>query len=65
MPVVGYDENNIFLAESLSELMNCNHEIYNRKLSYEEFERLWNTSMLKMPLYTHTFFVVERKQEME
>ncbi len=61
VPVVGYDEKQIFLAESLTELVNCDEKMYNRRIKNEEFERLWNTSMLKMPLYSHTFFVVERK----
>lgn len=58
VPVVGYDEENIFLAESLEELVNCSEETYNRKISNGDFKALWNTSMLKMPLYTHTFYTV-------
>ena len=61
VPVVGYDEDNIFLAESLSECINCDKKIYNRKISNKDFLTLWNTSMLKMPLYTHTFYIVEKK----
>lgn len=60
IPVVGYDEENILLAESLPEYVNCNEKTYNRKMSKKEFLTLWNTSMLKMPLYTHTFFVIEK-----
>ncbi len=60
VPVVGYDENNIFMAESLAELVNCNENTYNRKICNEDFQALWNTSMLKMPLYTHTFFSVNQ-----
>jgi ABC-type bacteriocin/lantibiotic exporter with double-glycine peptidase domain len=56
VPVVGYDENNIFLAESLEEFVNCNEKHYNRKISNEDFKVLWNTSMLKMPLYINTFY---------
>lgn len=29
VPVVGYDENNVFIAESLKELVNCNEKYYN------------------------------------
>jgi len=61
VPVVGYDEDNIFMAESLAELVNCGQNTHNRKISNEDFRILWNTSMLKMPLYTHTFFSVDRK----
>ena len=62
VPVVGYDENHIFLAESLAEFVNCNEKSYNRKLSNKDFLALWNTSMIKMPLYTHTFYVIEKKE---
>lgn len=58
VPVVGYDERNIFLAESLSEHVNCNEQYYNRKLPIKEFKKLWNTSMLKMPFYRNTYYSV-------
>lgn len=61
VPVVGYDEDNIFLAESLGELVNCNENTHNRKISNEDFKILWNTSMLKSPLYTYTFYSINRK----
>jgi len=60
VPVIGYDENNIFIAESLAKLVNCNGNTYNRKICNEDFKILWNTSMLKMPLYTHTFYSINR-----
>ena len=60
VPVVGYDEQNIFIAESLVELSNCNEPHYNRRIPAKEFKRLWNTAMPKMPLYGNTFFTVER-----
>lgn len=56
VPVVGYDESHFFLADSLAELANCSGNGYNRKISYADFQKLWNTSMWKMPLYRHTFF---------
>lgn len=58
VPVVGYDESGFFLADSLAELSNCSGNGYNRKVENADFRRLWNTSMLKMPLYRHTFFRV-------
>ncbi len=60
VPVVGYDEQNVFIAESLAELSNCNEPHYNRRIPTKEFKKLWNTAMLKMPLYANTFFAVER-----
>lgn len=63
VPVVGFDEKHVFLAESLPELINCRNVAYNRRLRNEEFLRLWNTSMLKQPFYKNTYFVVKSKSE--
>lgn len=63
VPVVGFDEEHVFLAESLPELINCRNVAYNRRLRNEEFLRLWNTSMLKQPFYKNTYFVVKSKSE--
>lgn len=59
VPVVGYDEENIFIAESLKELTNCSEEYYNRKVPIKEFKKLWNTAMLKMPLYRNTYITAQ------
>ena len=58
VPVVGFDRECIFIAESLAELANCQGTGYNRKIPVKGFRKLWYTSMLKMPLYRNTFFVV-------
>ena len=63
VPVVGFDEEHVFLAESLSELINCKNVLYNRRLRNEEFLQLWNTSMLKQPFYKNTYFAVKSKSE--
>lgn len=63
VPVVGFDEEHIFLAESLSELINCKNVLYNRRLRNEEFMQLWNTAMLKQPFYKNTYFVAKSKSE--
>ena len=55
VPVVGYDENHIYIAESLKELVNCNERYYNRKIAVGVFRKLWNTSMLKIPCYRNTY----------
>lgn len=55
VPVVGYDEQHIFLAESMADFINCDEPYYNRKIPIKEFKTLWNTSMLKMPLYRNTY----------
>ena len=63
VPVVGFDEEHVFLAESLSELINCKNFLYNRRLRNEEFMQLWNTAMLKQPFYKNTYFVAKSKSE--
>lgn len=60
VPIVGYDEHHIFIAESLAEFINCHEQYYNRKIAIREFEKLWNTSMLKMPFYRNTYIVAHR-----
>lgn len=60
VPVVGFDENKIYLAESLKEFINCENELYNREIEISEFKKLWNTRMLKMPLYANTYLTFER-----
>lgn len=62
VPVVGYDKEYIFIAESLGEYVNCNEKYYNRKIAIKEFEKMWNTSMLKMPFYKNTYIVVYKNQ---
>lgn len=62
VPVVGYDEQYIFIAESLEELVNCGERYYNRKIPIKEFKKLWNTSMLKMPFYKNTYITACKKE---
>lgn len=56
VPVVGYDEQYIFIAESLEKFANCDGQYYNRRIPIKEFGKLWNTCMLKMPFYRNTYF---------
>lgn len=60
VPVVGYDEQGIFVVESLEELVNCSTPHYNRRISTRQFKQLWNTGMLKMPLYRCTYMTIEQ-----
>ena len=43
--IVGYDENFIYLVDSISDNSNANGSWYNRKLSTGEFEEIWSTNM--------------------
>lgn len=60
VPVVGYDEEFIYIADSWKAFANCGPEnvCYNRKVPVREFKKLWNTAMLKMPLYKNTLFTL-------
>lgn len=60
VPVVGYDEQYIFIAESLADFVNSNEQCYNRKILVKEFKKLWNTSMLKMPFYRNTYITISK-----
>lgn len=60
VPVVGYDEQHIFIAESLKELVNCECKYYNRRVDNKEFLKLWNTAMIKQPFYRNTYMIIER-----
>lgn len=58
VPVVGYDENNFYLADSWNEFANCEEKYYSRRIEKRAFQKLWNTGMMKMPLYRNTYFVL-------
>ena len=63
VPVVGFDECYVYLAESMEEYARCREKHYNRRVEIMEFKKLWNTSMLKMPFYKNTYFTVEKENE--
>lgn len=60
VPIVGFDDRYVFVAESLSELANCNCKYYNRRIEKKVFLQFWNTAMLKQPLFRNTFYVVTK-----
>lgn len=43
--IVGYDEDFIYLVDSISDYSNADGGWYNRKLSVKEFEEIWRTNM--------------------
>ncbi len=59
--ITGYDEEYIYFADSIKDWVNVDNAdaYYNRKVPVSEFKKLWNTSMLKMPLYRNMFFVMK------
>lgn len=58
VPVVGYDEEYIYLMDSVYSNRNERSAFYNRKLSIGEFKKLWNISMLRQPLFFNLFFEI-------
>lgn len=56
VPIVGYDEDYLYAAESLPELVNCQGGACNRRIPTADFLHLWNTAMLRQPFYKNTFF---------
>lgn len=43
VPIVGYDEDYIYIADSLDYMVNAENENYNRKVPVDEFKQLWKT----------------------
>jgi hypothetical protein len=64
-PVVGFDDEYFYIAESLKELINVKDMSYNRRVSISEFKKLWNTSDLKMPLYKYAYITVSSNKKLE
>lgn len=60
--IVGYDEENIFIAESLDYLANCKEQYYNRKLTNQKFLKFWDTREWYMPFYKNTYLVIAQEQ---
>lgn len=56
--VVGYDEQNIYLADSLAENKNASDARYNRVLTTEEFKKIWKNGT---PLPDNIYIVVENR----
>lgn len=65
VPVIGYDEEYIYIAESMSSLVNCKEEFYNRKISSQEFMKFWDTREFYMPFYQNTYLTVKEKDKKE
>lgn len=62
VPLVGYDEEYFYFAESLSDFANCQDEkgvSYNRKTDYEKFSRLWTNID---GYWENPYFVIENPE---
>lgn len=63
VPVVGYDRDFIYIAESLESNVNLEGKSYNRRVPVKEFQKLWNTALLEQPLWRNTYIVVREAEE--
>lgn len=69
--ITGYDEENIYFADSIKDWMNVESQkspdgselYYNRIVPLKEFNKLWNTSMLKMPFYFNIYYKMEKPEK--
>ena len=60
VPMVGYDKDYIYIAESVRGMANCLEEEkngYNRKIGIEQFERLWSNID---GVYNQPYFVIRK-----
>ncbi len=60
--VVGYNEKEVFIADSLDETINCDEEFFNRRLPWEEFMKYWNIREIYLPFYKYTYLVIEKPE---
>lgn len=58
--VVGFDEEYIYVVDSLEENKNCDSEFYNRRILVDDFKKMWHTSKIYAPLMTNLFFEMEK-----
>lgn len=57
VPVVGYDEKYIYLADSLKFMVNSSDTLYNRKVDIKDFCTLWRTWI---PMCNNTYFIINK-----
>lgn len=56
LPIVGYDKESIYAADSLPYKKNSDAENYNRKLSVGDFEKMWDSEY-----YPRTYITIKLK----
>lgn len=60
--VVGYDNENIYAVDSVEKVQISKSEHFNRIIPINEFKKLWNTSLLRHPLYFNLFFDISYRE---
>lgn len=51
LPIVGYDEENIYAADSLKYKENAENEYYNRIIGNSDFDKIWETGVFRKNTY--------------
>lgn len=51
LPIVGYDEEKFYAAESLQYKTNAENEQYNRIITNSDFEKMWETGVFRKNTY--------------
>lgn len=51
LPVVGYDQENIYTADSLKYKKNVENEYYNRVINISDFKDMWETGIFRKNTY--------------
>ena len=51
LPIVGYDEENFYAADSLQYKTNAENEQYNRIITNSDFEKMWETGVFRKNTY--------------
>lgn len=62
VPVIGYDTEYFYIAESLNYLINDESEkkLYNRKVNIKEFKKLWDIKNITIPIYSYTYITAKK-----
>lgn len=59
--VVGFDEDYIYVADSMKENTNTGNMSYNRKIPISDFKKIWLTSKIYQPLMFNLFFEMKKR----
>lgn len=58
VPVVGYDNEYIYIQDSVPSFRNSKQTSYNRRETYKDFEKLWN---VVLPKSDHLMYIITKK----
>ena len=64
VPITGFDHEGFYLAESLEQFKNIagDNGVYNRKVLFSDFIKMWNIKKIYMPFYSFTYICIAPKE---